>query len=150
MEQLALSLMANAASQTSDAQVTTASKILSAASRLQQGLRVGFKGERLNEGHSPSSPGDINVLSKPWEATRQDIKRQVERLLPDPTPYIVIGWFRRSASDPKERILQFDKTEQFFGVLRSGERDVRSWRGYFSLKSLQGFGLYKVCFTYFG
>lgn len=147
MEQIALSLLPNDTSQTPDAQVTTASKILSAASRLQHGLRVGLKGEHKEERHSPSSPVNANDLSKPWDATRQDIKRQVERLLPDPTPYIVIGWFRRSASDPKERILRFDKTEHFFHVLRSGERAVRGWRGYFSLKSLQGFGLYKVCFT---
>ena len=64
--------------------------------------------------------------------------------MPETQPYIVIGWFLRSASDPKERILQFEREEQLFHILRQGEGDVRGWRRFISLKSLQGFGLYKV------
>jgi hypothetical protein len=95
---------------------------------------------------SPSRPstGHCPVFDKPFEATREDIKRQVELLMPNPQPYIVIGWFLRSASDPKERIMEFEKEEHLFKALRHGEGDVRGWRRFFSLRSLKGFGLYKV------
>lgn len=63
--------------------------------------------------------------------------------MPTPKPYIVIGWFLHSTSDPKERILQFDNPTELFQVLRKGESDVREWRRFLSLKSLRGFGLYK-------
>ena len=95
---------------------------------------------------SPSRPstGHCPVFDKPFEATREDIKRQVELLMPKPQPYIVIGWFLRSASDPKERIMEYEKEEHLFKALRRGESDVRGWRRFFSLRSLKGFGLYKV------
>lgn len=125
-------------SQGADAQFDAASKLKSAASRIQQGIITGHISQHSQPSHTEYSS------RRPWEATRQDIKRQVERLLPKPTPYIVIGWFRRSTGDPKERTLQFERKEQLFHVLREGEREVRGWRGFFSLKSLQGFGLYRV------
>ena len=84
------------------------------------------------------------VFDKPFAATREDIKRQVELLMPKATPYIVIGWFRRAAADPTERILEFEDGKELFKALREGEFNVRGWREYFSLKSLKGFGLYKV------
>jgi hypothetical protein len=96
--------------------------------------------------HSPrSSQGQCPIFEKPFEATREDIKRQVENIMPKTTPYIVVGWFHRSAGDPKERILQFEQPEQLFVSMRKGESQVRGYREYLSLKSLRGFGLYKVC-----
>lgn len=100
------------------------------------------------DSHSRSS-GHCPVFDRPFEATREDIKKIVELLMPKPTPYIVIGWFLRSASDPKERILEFENPADLFRVLRNGERDVRGWRRLVSLKSLKGFGLYKVRFPRF-
>jgi hypothetical protein len=64
--------------------------------------------------------------------------------MPKTKPYIVVGWFHRSAGDPKERILQFERPEQLFRAMRKGEYQVRGYREYISLKSLRGFGLYKV------
>jgi hypothetical protein len=106
-------------------------------------LRDSLSGSRHR--NSPrSSQGHCPVFEKPFEATREDIKRQVENIMPKCTPYIVIGWFHRSAADPNERILQFDQPEHLFISLRKGESQVRGYREYLSLKSLQGFGLYKV------
>jgi hypothetical protein len=139
---LALPPMVNYAIHTSDTRPKSASKLMSTMSRIQHGFK-GHRDQPLPEGHSPL-PDHASESFKPWEATRQDIKRQVEKLMPKPKPYIVIGWFRRSTNDPKELILQFEKSEQLFSVLRSGERDVRGWRDYCSMKSLQGFGLYQV------
>jgi hypothetical protein len=136
--------MVNDASQTSEVQLNAASKVLSAASRIRQNFSTGHRKSHSQDRHSLLSSGHCPVFDKPWAATREDIKRQVERLMPEPTPYIVIGWFLRSASDPKERILQFNDKEQLFHVLRHGESDVRGWRRFLSLKSLQGFGLYKA------
>ncbi|KAN0112929.1 hypothetical protein V8E51_005880 [Hyaloscypha variabilis] len=94
--------------------------------------------------HSPrSSQGQCPIFEKPFEATREDIKRQVESIMPKTKPYIVVGWFHRSAGDPKERILQFERPEQLFRAMRKGEYQVRGYREYISLKSLRGFGLYK-------
>jgi hypothetical protein len=126
--------------------ISTASKLKSVASRIQQSLKTGRRGEHIHEEHSSPLPGGTR---KPWEATRQDIKYQVEKLMPKPTPYIVIGWFSAVSSNPIEQIIQFDKEEKLFLVLRQGERDVRGWREYFSLKGLQGFGLYKVWPSHF-
>ncbi len=41
-------------------------------------------------------------------------------------------------------VLTLIQPNQLFEVLRSGESDVREWRRFLSLKSLRGFGLYKV------
>lgn len=79
-----------------------------------------------------------------FEATRKDIKRQVELLLPKPMLYLVIGWFHRSDSDPKEQCLQFERPEELFERLREGANGVRGWRRVVSLKTLKGFGLYRV------
>jgi hypothetical protein len=127
--------------QTAHTKPSTASKLKSVASRIQQILMAGHRGEHKHEEHSSLFPGGTH---RPWEATREDIKRQVEKLMPVQKPYLVVGWFRRSASDPNERILLFDRPEQLFRILREGECEVRGGRGYFSLKSLQGFGLYRV------
>lgn len=111
-------------------------KLASAVRDIRDSLATGHK-----ENHSPKQ---FPLVEKEFEATRKDIKRQVELLMPMPKSYIVIGWFLRSASDPKEKILEFDMPEQLFHSLRHGERAVRSWRWVISLKSLKGFGLYKV------
>lgn len=108
-------------------------------------IRSSFgSGHRDSHSRSRPSTGHCPVFDKPFEATREDIKKQVERLMPKAQPYIVIGWFLRSASDPKERILEFEDGKDLFKILRHGESDVRGWREFFSLKSLKGFGLYKV------
>jgi hypothetical protein len=119
-----------------DIKPSTTSKLKSAVSFIHQGLGGGH-----HDNPATSSP---ETVRRPWEATREDIKRQVEKLMPVQSSYIVVGWFRRYESDPNERILQFDHPEQLFSIIRKGEREVRGWRGYLSLKSLQGFGLYKV------
>ncbi|KAL5321700.1 hypothetical protein ACEPPN_009660 [Leptodophora sp. 'Broadleaf-Isolate-01'] len=106
-------------------------------------LRGSFSTSRHRGSHSRSSKRQCPVFFRRVEATREDIKRQVESIMPTPKPYIVIGWFLHSTSDPKERILQFDNPTELFQVLRKGESDVREWRRFLSLKSLRGFGLYK-------
>jgi hypothetical protein len=117
-------------------------------SRLTSRLRDSLSASRHR--NSPrSSQGHCPVFEKPFEATREDIKHQVENIMPKSTPYIVIGWFHRSAGDPKERILQFDQPEHLFISMRKGESQVRGYREYFSLKGLRGFGLYKVRSTPF-
>jgi hypothetical protein len=124
----------------SDAAQTSETRLSHLTSRLRDSLSA------TRHGHSPrSSQGHCPIFQKPFEATREDIKRQVENIMPKCTPYIVIGWFHRSAGDPKERILQFDEPEHLFISLRKGEGQVRGYREYLSLKSLRGFGLYKVC-----
>ena len=95
--------------------------------------------------HRHSTHSDSHPLPpKRLQATREEIKVQVERIMPKPKPYIVIGWFHRAAGNPKERLLQFEKDEDFFVALRKGEYQVRGYREVFSLKGLRGFGLYKV------
>lgn len=123
----------------SDATQTSENRLSQFTSRLRDSLSAS------RHRHSPrSSQGQCPIFEKPFEATREDIKRQVENIMPKTTPYIVIGWFHRSAGDPKERILQFEQPEQLFACMRKGEGQVRGYREYFSLKSLMGFGLYKV------
>jgi hypothetical protein len=58
--------------------------------------------------------------------------------------YVVVGWFSRHALDPRERLITFTDKREFFKGLKSGIRDIRGWRAILSLKSVQGFGLYKV------
>ena len=123
----------------SDAAQTTETHLGRLTSRLRDSLSAS------RHRHSPrSSQGQCPIFEKPFEATREDIKRQVESIMPKTTPYIVIGWFHRSAGDPMERILCFDRPEQLFSAIRKGEYQVRGYREFFSLKSLRGFGLYKV------
>ncbi|KAH7351011.1 hypothetical protein BKA65DRAFT_476359 [Rhexocercosporidium sp. MPI-PUGE-AT-0058] len=86
-------------------------------------LRGSFSTSRYRESHSRSSKGQCPVFTGRIEATREDIKRQVESIMPTPKPYIVVGWFLHSTSDPNERILQFDNTTELFQVLRKGESD---------------------------
>jgi hypothetical protein len=129
-------VMINDAVQTSESHFHFAS---AAVSRIRDSLSIGKRNSR-----SHSSAGHCHVFEKPCEATREGIKLQVESIMPKATPYIVIGWFLRSASDPKERIMQFDDPEDLFKMLRHGESDVREWRRFLSLKSLRAFGLYKV------
>ena len=108
-------------------------------------IRDSFGSNHRNSHSRSRTPrGRCPIFDKPFEATREDIKRQVELLMPKATPYIVIGWFRRSAADPSERIVEFEDAKEIFQALRRGEFNVRGWREYFSLKSLKGFGLYKV------
>jgi hypothetical protein len=143
-EILARSTMINDANQaletTDGTQEPVPSKLISAARE----LRLSFGSERRGSQFREHSPGNCPIFDRPFEANRKDIKHQVELLMPQPKPYLVIGWFPKSASDPKERILEFDLPEHLFRILRHGEGDVRGWRRFVSLKSLKGFGLYKV------
>jgi hypothetical protein len=123
-------------SQTSDSH-------LHLADRIRESLSLSPLGRR--EGRSVSSKPRCPVFSDRWEATRGDIKKQVENIMGKQRPYIVIGWFLRSALHPQEKILQFENPSDLFVVLRRGEHDLRGWRRFFSLKGLRGFGLYKVC-----
>lgn len=107
-------------------------------------IRESLSASRHKESRSRSSTGQSPVFVKRIEATRGHIKRQVEIIMPQQKLYIVFGWFLRTTSDPKERIVQFDNSEHLFRVLRHGERDVRGYRRFLSLKGLRGFGLYKV------
>ena len=107
---------------------------------LSEILRSSFSSGR----HSHSSQSQIPVFDKRIQATREDIKHQVIKLMPKQTPYLVIGWFSRSTSDPLELTLQFEDPARLFKSLRRGEKDIRGWRRMLSLKSLRGFGLYKV------
>ncbi|KAG0646098.1 hypothetical protein D0Z07_8276 [Hyphodiscus hymeniophilus] len=136
--------MVNEAAQTSDTLLNTARSRSRIKTNIAERIRLSFGSHhRESNSHSRSSAGRCPVFDRPFEATREDIKHQVELLMPKPTSYIVIGWFRRSAADPTERILQFDNEKELFQALRHGEHDVRGWREFFSLKSLKGFGLYK-------
>jgi len=137
---LARPTMAKESSQTSGEVLNIQTPVPSKLISIAKGLRSSFSSER----HSLEK---CLIFDKPFEATRKDIKRQVKLLMPKPKPYIVIGWFLSSASDPKEKILEFDMPEHLFHILRHGEGDVRGWRRFISLKSLKGFGLYKVCST---
>jgi hypothetical protein len=109
-----------------------------------KGLRSGLVTGYSRSDFRLRSPGNSHIFDGQFEATRKDIKHQVELLMPQPRPYIVVGWFRRGASNPKEQILEFDLPECLFHTLRYGESNVRGWRRFLSLKSLKGFGLYKV------
>lgn len=139
--------MVNEESQTSEALLGTTRIKTNIVERLRSSserVRASF-GSSHRDSHSRPSTGHCPVFDKTYEATREDIKRQVEALMPKAVPYIVIGWFRRSASDPKERILEFKDEKDLFHTMRHGERNVRGYKECFSLKSLKGFGLYKVC-----
>lgn len=109
-----------------------------------RGLRSGLVTGYRRSDFQLRSPGDSYIFDRQFEATRKDIKHHVELLMPQPRPYIVVGWFPKGASDPKEKILEFDSPECLFHMLRYGESNVRGWRRFLSLKSLKGFGLYKV------
>ncbi|KAF4630397.1 hypothetical protein G7Y89_g7744 [Cudoniella acicularis] len=102
-----------------------------------------FRASLSSGRRSHSSQGRCPVFDERYQATRKDIKLQVEKFMPVATPYIVIGWFSRGSSDPKERILQFETPAELFKAMRKGEKSVRSWRRVLSLKGLRGFGLYK-------
>ncbi|KAH7419779.1 hypothetical protein BKA64DRAFT_25085 [Cadophora sp. MPI-SDFR-AT-0126] len=122
--------------------VTETAQISESKLNLAARIRVSLSMSKSRESHSRSSTGQCPVFHKRVEATREDIKRQVQSIMPVPKPYIVIRWFLHSTSDPKEPILQFDNPADLFQVLRHGESDVK-WRRFLSLKSLRGFGLYK-------
>jgi hypothetical protein len=148
-------VMTNEASQTSEVQVQepaapvmvseesqtseTHLNISNARASMTEMLRSSFSTGR----HSHSSQGHCPVFDKRFMATREDIRLQVEKLMPKQTPYLVIGWFPRSASDPFEKTLQFEDPARLFKALRNGEKYVRGWRRLLSLKALRGFGLYK-------
>lgn len=74
--------------------------------------------------HSMHSTGHCPVFGERLMATREDIKHQVENLMPKQTPYLVIGWFPRTASDPLERTLQFEDPSELFKALRHGEKST--------------------------
>jgi hypothetical protein len=59
--------------------------------------------------------------------------------------YIVVGWFSRGSTDPKEKILGLEEDVTIFKELQRTIRGIRGWHEYVSLKSLSGFGLYVVC-----
>lgn len=101
-----------------------------------------YSGSRARYSHS--SQGHCPVFEERIEATRDHIKKQVEIIMPPQRPYIVIGWFVRTASDPNERIVQFDRPEDLFKFMRKGEVNLRGYRRFFSLRGLRGFGFYKV------
>jgi hypothetical protein len=113
------------------------------AARLRDSLSLSPLGKREHT-RSRSSKGHCPVFSDRWEATRGDIKKQVENIMGEQQPYIVIGWFLRSALHPHEKIIQFNNPQDLFIALRKGERALRGWRRFLSLKGLRGFGLYKV------
>ena len=117
---------------------------LNLAARIRDSLSLSPSGRKDSRSRSHSSKGQCPVFNERYEATRGDIKKQVENIMGVQKPYIVIGWFHRSALHPDERILLFDKPEDMFSTLRKGERSVRGWRRYLSLRGLRGFGLYKV------
>lgn len=119
----------------------TSSSHLNLAERIRDSLSLSPLGKR--EHSRNSSKGRCPVFSERWEATRGDIKKQVENIMGEQPSYIVVGWFLRSALHPQEKILQFENPEELFVALRKGERSLRGWRRFFSLKGLRGFGLYK-------
>jgi hypothetical protein len=130
-------------------QFSPRSRLSSTARELRSTLRSSISRSR-QRGYSHSSDqvpriqGRCPIFNMRFEATRKDIKQQVEALMPKPKPYIVIGWFHRSTSDPTEKILQFENPEMLLNSLRDGIAEVRGWRRFSSLKTLKGFGLYKV------
>ncbi|KAE8452819.1 hypothetical protein EG329_013091 [Mollisiaceae sp. DMI_Dod_QoI] len=128
-------------SQTSDVKLGVIQRIRDSLSESRH--RESHQGSGSRHGHSRSSHGHCPVFEDRIEATREHIKHQVEIIMPEQKPYIVIGWFVRTASDPHERILQFDKPEELFKSMRKGERSVRGYRRFLSLRGLRGFGLYK-------
>ncbi|KAI9055867.1 hypothetical protein LZ554_000805 [Drepanopeziza brunnea f. sp. 'monogermtubi'] len=105
--------------------------------------RGSFIVSRNRDSRSRSSRGVFPVLGRSFEATGEDIKRQVEMIIPRPRPYMEFGWFLHSTSDPKERIVQLNNPNQLFQVLRRGGSYVEEWGRSLSLKNLGGFGLYK-------
>lgn len=134
-------------SQTAEA-LTTAARIKSNVAEALRSSAERFRsslGSDHRKSCSKHSTDHCPVFDVRLEATSDELKKQVEALMPKAVPYIVIGWFRKCASDPKERILEFENEEDLFKVMRRGEKNVRGYREYFSLKSLKGFGLYKVC-----
>ncbi len=130
-------IMISEESQTSDTHLNLGARIRDSLSLSPQGKRESHSGSHSSRGHCP-------VFSDRLEATRGDIKKQVENIMGAQRLYIVIGWFRLSALHPEERILQFDEPADLFITLRRGEGDVRGWRRFFSLRGLRAFGLYKV------
>ncbi|KAF8863555.1 hypothetical protein BDZ45DRAFT_103545 [Acephala macrosclerotiorum] len=127
-------------SQTSDVKLGVIQRIRDS---LSESRRADHSGSGSRPGHSRSSHGHCPVFEDRIEATRDHIKRQVEIIMPEQKPYIVIGWFVRTASDPNERIMQFDRPEELFRMIRKGEWNVRGYRRFLSLRGLRGFGLYK-------
>ena len=71
-------------------------------------------------------------------------KRPYSKPLEPMVLYVVVGWFPRKAHDPTEVLLTLGHKAQLFRKLRSCIRGLRGWRTFLSLKSVQGFGLYKV------
>ncbi|KAH6682968.1 hypothetical protein B0J14DRAFT_574752 [Halenospora varia] len=122
---------------------SVAAQFKTTTSHLTQALRSSLDSHGLahhnTEAHSPPHSFHFHPGAA---ATLPSIAHQIQKFMPN-TPYIVVGWFRRCTSDPKERILQFEKPEDLFRVLRRGERDIRGWRRWVSLKGLRGYGLYK-------
>lgn len=120
-----------------------AAHIKSTTSQLTQALRSSLDSYRLAQhtiqAHSP--PHSFH-FQPGTAATLPSIAHQIQKFMPN-TSYIVVGWFRRCTSDPKERILQYEKPEDLFKVLRRGEQDIRGWRRWVSLKGLRAYGLYK-------
>ncbi|CZR53226.1 uncharacterized protein PAC_03104 [Phialocephala subalpina] len=135
----------SATSQTSDIKLGVIQRIRDS---LSESRHPDHSGSGSRNRHSRSSHSHCPVFEDRIEATRDHIKRQVEIIMPEQKPYIVIGWFVRTASDPNERILQFERPEELFKMMRKGERNVRGYRRFLSLRGLRGFGLYKMYLAY--
>lgn len=58
--------------------------------------------------------------------------------------FVVIGWFPGKLMEPVEVCLWYSRPEKFLDDLRKGIHKLRGWRRFLSLKTVQGFGLYKV------
>lgn len=59
-------------------------------------------------------------------------------------PYLVIGVFAKDETEPYERLVRLGDDMKFFNVLHREVKALRGWKRFLSLKSLSGFGLYRV------
>ena len=72
---------------------------------------------------------------------------EADKAKPEPikSVFIVIGWFPDDLHEPNEIYVRVDNVEHFLPDLKTHITALRGWRSVFSFKSVQGFGLYKVC-----
>lgn len=58
--------------------------------------------------------------------------------------YIVVGWFPGTLVEPIEACMWYFDEQEFLPLLKRQIAQLRGWRQFLSLKTVQAFGLYKV------
>lgn len=112
-------------------------------------FRTGMQNRRIrrewDSDSAQSDSGDGSDDRLTWERTSPDFSDYEQRTLFN-WGCLIMGWFPGNKNDPKEMCIRFGHNDQqrFFHDLYLHIMVLRGWRHFFSFKTVQGFGVYKV------